>query len=88
MRLFKKGDRLDHENYRGISLSNLLSKVFAKILCRRIDSWIDQNKILSDSQAGFRKGYSPKKGYRPGHSKRNYRLGHRDTNDDWDMCVH
>ena len=56
--LFKNGDRLDHGNYRGISLNNVLSKVFAKILCRRIDSWIDQNKILSDSQAGLRKGYS------------------------------
>ena len=57
--LFKKGDRLDHGNYRGISLSNVLSKVFAKILCCRIDNWIDQNRILSDLQAGFRKGYSP-----------------------------
>ena len=54
MPLFKKGDRLDHENHRGVSLSNLLSKVFAKILCRRIDSWIDQNRTLSDSQAGLK----------------------------------
>jgi len=46
--LFKKEDRLDHENYRGASLSNLLSKVFAKILCRRIDGWIEQNRILPD----------------------------------------
>ena len=57
--LFKKGDRLDHENYGGISLSNVLSKVFAKILCCRIDNCIDQNRILSDSPAGFRKCYSP-----------------------------
>ena len=37
----------------------MLSKVFAKMLYFRIDNWIDENRILSDSQAGFRKGYSP-----------------------------
>ena len=29
--LFKKGDRLENGNYRGISLSNVLSKVFAVV---------------------------------------------------------
>ena len=56
--LHKKGDKDNPENYRGISLLNILSKVYSHILNRRLNDWIDEQNILEESQAGFRKHYS------------------------------
>ena len=45
-------------NYRGISLLSNLGKVLTAILNTRIVRWVDEKFILSESQAGFRKGRS------------------------------
>ena len=42
-------------NYRGITLVSCFSKIFTGILNNRINNWIQENKILSDAQFGFRK---------------------------------
>ena len=56
--LFKKGDRRDANNYRGISLLNTLGKIFTSILNRRLCKWSESTNVLSDCQAGFRKNHS------------------------------
>jgi hypothetical protein len=54
--LHKKGSRDRIENYRPLSLSDNLNKMFMKILRNRMYCHLDNNQ--SQSQAGFRKGYS------------------------------
>ena len=39
--LYKKGDINDPSNYRGISLSDISSKVYGKIINKRIQQWVD-----------------------------------------------
>ena len=56
--LFKKGDSTNPDNYRGISLLNICSKIYSHILNARLHSWIESNSIINDSQAGFRKKHS------------------------------
>jgi hypothetical protein len=56
--LHKKGNIHSPDNYRGISLLNISSKLYTYILNRRLTLWIEQNGLLNESQAGFRKGYS------------------------------
>ena len=52
----KEGDRADPNNYRTISLLPVLSKVFEHVLLKRLVTWAEQNKKLSDEQGGFRPG--------------------------------
>ena len=56
--LFKKGDHSQVTNYRGISLLDVLSKVFSQILQNRLKTWCDLNNLIPEEQAGFRKDYS------------------------------
>ena len=56
--LFNKGSRDDVNNYRGISLLNVLGKIFTSILNARLNRWSESMNIVSDCQAGFRKGHS------------------------------
>ena len=52
--LFKKGDREDPGNYRGITLLNVVGKLFNKVLNYRLLQWLEEHIQLSESQAGFR----------------------------------
>ena len=54
--LHKTGSRSKHGNYRGICISNYLSKLFTAILHRRLEKWSIQNNILPNKSLGFRKG--------------------------------
>ena len=56
--LYKKGDMRDVKNYRGISLLNVMSKIFSYILNTRLKTWCDVNELLPEEQAGFRENYS------------------------------
>lgn len=56
--LHKKGDINTPDNYRGISLLNVSSKIYSYILNKRLTEWVEHNNILHDSQAGFRRDYS------------------------------
>ena len=47
-------------SYRPISLLNTLSKLLERVITNRLNSWIYENKILSDYQSGFRKTMSTK----------------------------
>ena len=53
-----KGDINDPDNYRGITLLSCLGKLFTSVINERLTVFIDSNQIMSEAQAGFRKGYS------------------------------
>jgi hypothetical protein len=54
--IYKKGDRTNTNNYRGISLLDTIYKIYAKILNERLKTIADT--LLSEEQMGFRKGRS------------------------------
>ena len=55
--LFKKGDRTDVNNYRGISLCNISSKLYGFVINKRLQEWIDKYNVTGE-QAGFKKDHS------------------------------
>lgn len=57
--LFKAGSETDPNNYRGISISSCLSKLFSRVLYNRMDKFVTEHNILTESQIGFRKTYRP-----------------------------
>ena len=56
--ILKKGNANDPNNYRGISLLDVLGKIFTSILTRRVTFYTNIFSKISESQAGFRDGYS------------------------------
>ena len=56
--IYKSGPQKDPANFRSISLINSISKVFTGILTTRLQNWAEENSVLDESQAGFRKQYS------------------------------
>lgn len=56
--IFKKGDKMDPQNYRGITLLSCLAKLFSRILNNRLQRWAEENSVISDAQYGFKKGCS------------------------------
>lgn len=56
--LHKQGDTNNPNNYRGISLLNIISKLFSSILNKRLSLWAEKNGLIPQCQAGFRKNYS------------------------------
>ena len=52
--LFKAGEKNIFNNYRPVSLLPQLSKILEKIFHNRLDSFLEDSKVLSDSQYGFR----------------------------------
>ena len=56
--LFKKGDRADVNNYRGVCLLSMSSRVLARVIAKRVSEWAECLGLLDDNQAGFRSGRS------------------------------
>ena len=56
--IHKKGRKDIPDNYRGISLINIMCKGYTSILNQRLYKWIEKNNVLCEEQAGFRKQYS------------------------------
>ena len=50
----KKGDRRSPANYRGITFTSCLGKLFTSILQSRLNKYIEIHKILNPEQFGFR----------------------------------
>jgi hypothetical protein len=53
-----KGDPTDPDSYRGIAVSNSLSKLFSTVLLNRLDAWAERCGKRAAGQAGFRNGHS------------------------------
>ena len=56
--LFKTGDKHEFTNYRPVSLLSQFSKVLEKLYVQRLNSFIEKNNLLSESQYGFRSNRS------------------------------
>ena len=56
--LHKVGPLNETKNYRGMSLLNITSKLFTKILNERFTMWAENQIVYQQEQADFRKGYS------------------------------
>ena len=56
--IFKKGSKLQAVNYRPVSLTCITCKLFEHILCKHILAHLEDHKILTDLQHGFRSGRS------------------------------
>ena len=56
--IFKKGNRVLAENYRPVSLTCITCKLFEHIVCRHILDHVEDHKILTNLQHGFRSGRS------------------------------
>ena len=56
--LHKKGNVGNVENYRGITLLSVVSKLFTSILNTRLNEWAEQYQVYVEAQSGFRKGMS------------------------------
>lgn len=50
----KKGDLNDVNNFRGITLSSIFSKIFSCLLDSRLRNWAESNELLLEYQFGFR----------------------------------
>ena len=55
--IFKGGNALDGSNYRGIAVGSSFGKLFLSILNRRLSKYLENNDLLDECQAGFRKDY-------------------------------
>ena len=56
--IYKNEDTEDPSNYRPISITSALSKIFEKVIKDQIDDYIERNHLLSPLQFGFRRGFS------------------------------
>ena len=56
--IHKKGPKTDVNNYRPISLLNIISKIFEKLMKTHLISFLNKNKVLSNRQFGFQAGKS------------------------------
>ena len=54
--LFKGGDKLSTDNYRGICLLSIIGKLYASILNQRLLQWCEKRRKFGEEQAGFRPG--------------------------------
>ena len=53
----KKGDKNIPDNYLGISLQPVISKIYTTILNKSLSDWSNENNIIAEEQAGYRKSY-------------------------------
>ena len=53
-----KGDPSDPNNYRPITLLSCLGKLFTAVLNERLNTFLEDNDLLNENQAAFRKHYS------------------------------
>ena len=55
---YKSGDSNEAANYRPISILPILSKLLEKIIANQLMEFLENNKLLSNTQHGFRKNLS------------------------------
>ena len=60
--LFKNGDKVIDENYRPITVLTQINKIFEKLIHKRMMTFTNENKLLTNCQFGFRKGHSTSHG--------------------------
>ena len=56
--IYKKGNRTEAVNYRPVSLTSHIIKIFERVVRKHLVKHLEDNNILPDSQHGFRKNRS------------------------------
>ena len=56
--IFKKGDKTKSANYRPVSLTSHLIKIYERVVRKQMATFLEDGNLLSTSQHGFRKGRS------------------------------
>ncbi len=56
--IFKKGNKCEAENYRPISLTSIVMKIFERILKDKITSFLENHDLILNTQHGFRNNRS------------------------------
>ncbi len=56
--VYKSGDHKLFQNYRPVSVLPIFSKLFERVIYKRLIDYINKHNILFDNQYGFRKGHS------------------------------
>ena len=56
--IHKKGSLNNISNYRSISLLPSISKILEKLVFKQLSTYLNKNKLLFDSEYGFRAGHS------------------------------
>ena len=56
--LFKKDSKTNPANYRPVSLTSHIIKIFERVVRKYLVEYLESNKLISDKQHGFRKGRS------------------------------
>ena len=56
--IFKKGDKEDPDNFRGLAVGSAFAKLFSQILLRRLTAFVNEKGLLSPNQGGFQKNMS------------------------------
>jgi len=52
--LYKKGEPLDQDNYRGITLLSVVGKIFTRLLNARLTEHAETHNLISQDQIGYR----------------------------------
>ena len=53
--IYKKGEALDPDNFRGLAIGQALAKLYSHILLNRLNTYILNQKLISPHQIGFMK---------------------------------
>ena len=56
--IYKKKAKTDADNYRPVSILNIISKIIEKIACEQLTGYLDSNNLLYELQSGFRSSFS------------------------------
>ena len=56
--IFKSGDKTQASNYRPISLTSVVCKVFERVIRKQVFSYLSEHNFLNETQHGFRGGRS------------------------------
>jgi hypothetical protein len=56
--IYKSEDKTLCENYRPISIISNIAKIFEKLVCRQLNTFLDKNNIIVKNQSGFRRNHS------------------------------
>ena len=56
--IFKKGDRNNTNNYRGVCLLAMCSRILGRVLATRLRWWSEHMELTDENQSGFREGRS------------------------------